>query len=350
MTLRREVRCTVAVAALVAGAACGAESPALPDTLEGIQLDTLFTIGQEAGAAHEVFEGIWDIEVDASGRLAVLDIGPPAVHVYDASGAHIGSIDEHGLEDGQIDRPSSIVWAGPGALAVWDPGSSWVSHFDVGREGVAFEERWRAFAFGETGFCARDGRAFLSYYQDGAVVHEVGPMGVVGSFGAAPEVAGANALGPELLDIAVEELTPSALLCTDDGVLDVSFVQASARLSGYDGAEVWSAALPGLRPIVVYSDDTVGLGRAFDAEQGSHLLRSVVRWGPDRVLIQHEIRREEFPEPGAPEVIESRLVDLSDGSEVGRTRTLPLILATSGARLYLAEREPFARLTIVEAR
>lgn len=335
---------------LALAATCGTEPSGPPDALDGLVFDTLHVIGAESGQSHEVFEGIWDVEVDASGLVAILDIGPPAIRVFDADGAHAGSIDAVGLEEGQIDGPSGIVWVGPGRLGVWDPGGSWVSRFDVGRSGVAFDERWRAFAFGETGFCARGDQAFLSYYQDGRVVHRIGPDGVAESFGPAPEVAGAESLGPDLLDIAVEELTPSALLCTDAGVVDVSFVQATVRLHGYAGVEVWSTELTELRPIVAYSDDMIGLGRAFDAAEGSHLLRSVVPWGTDRVLVQHEVRREEFAEPGVPEVLESRLIDLADGSEIARTRGLPSILAASGNRLYLVEQAPHPRVTVVQVR
>ena len=66
------------------------------------------------------------------------------------------------------------------------------------------------------------------------------------------DVAGGDVLGPDLLDIAVEELTPSALLCTPEGVVDVGFVQSTARLHGWDGASRWSGELEGFRPIVAF--------------------------------------------------------------------------------------------------
>ena len=110
---------------------------------------------------------------------------------------------------------------------------------------------------------------------------------------------------------------------------------------------------PGLddfNPIVVYSDDGIGLGRAFDSVDGSHLLRSVVPWGDSMVLVQHEIRLREIPEDGEVEVFESRLLRLDDGSEVARTRDLPLVLGAQGARLYLVSVEPYSKVTVVEVR
>lgn len=335
--------------------ACADAAPDLPPTLKSLAFDTLYTLGASTGEPWESFEGVWDVEADSEGRLAILDVAGPAVHLFDAQGAHIGSIDQAGLDEGQLDGPAAISWSRPGELLVWDPGASWVSRFQVAESsedagGVRFVERWRAFAFGETGFCASGDRAWLSYWQDGFVLHEVGPQGIRGSFGPAPDVRGAESLGPDLLDIATEELTPSALVCTSDGILDVGFVQSIVRRHDPDGSELWSREIDGLRPIVVYSDDGIGLGRAFDSGAGSHLLRSVVPWGPGMVLLQHDVRTREIPAPGEAEVLESRLIDLADGSEVARSLDVPAILAAEGPRLYLVRSAPWPEVTVVEVR
>jgi hypothetical protein len=347
MTLQAATACGLGLIGL---GACTDAATELPSTLESLTFDTLFAVGAPSGEPWEVFEGVWDIEADSDGRLAVLDLGGPVVHVFDDQGAHVGSIDETGLDAGQLDGPAAVAWREPGQLLVWDPGSSWVSQFSVRGSSVDFVDRWRAFAFGETGFCAAGDRTYLSYWQDGNVVHEIGPAGIVRSFGSAPAVAGGETLGPDLLDIAVEELTPSSLLCTSEGVVDVGFVQSIFRLHDGDGTEVWSSQFSDFRPIVAYSDGGIGLGRAFDEGEGSHLLRSVVPWGQSMVLVQHEQRTREMPEVGEVEVFESRLLSLADGSEVGRSRAFPLALAAQGRRLYLVSNTPFPTVTVVEVR
>ena len=329
--------------------ACADKDSGLPTALDRVMFDTLFVIGAASGEPWEVFEGLWDIEADTDGRLAVLDLGGPAIHVFDAQGEHIGSIAEIGLKAGQLDGPLSIAWSEPGELLVWDPGSSWVSQFSVGGSSVQFVDRWRAFAFGETGFCASGDRTYLSYWQKGAVVHEISKAGITRSFAPAPLVAGAETLGPDLLKIALEELTPSALLCTAEGVIDVGFVQAVARLHDPNGTPLWSNRFSDLRPIRAYSDDGIGLGRAFDPE-GSHLLRSVVPWGREKILVQHELRTTEFPEDTGFERFESRLLDLADGSERGRSKSFPLALTAQGRQLYLVQNDPFPTVTVVKIR
>ena len=342
---------TLATAGVAALYGCGAEGGPSepPPTLQALALDTLFVVGAAEGEAWEVFGGIWDVEAAPDGHFAVLDLEAPAVHVFDADGAHVGSVTETGLDAGALDRPSGITWSAAGELLVWDPGSSWISRFSVRDSGVEFADRFRAFAFGETGFCSAARRTYMSYFQEGQVVHETGPEGPVRSFAPAPPVVGLETLGMELQEIAVEELTPSGLLCTSRGVLDVSFVESSIRLHDWDGTLLWGRELADFHPIVVYTPDGMGLGRRFDANEGSHLLRSIVPWGESMALVQHDLRTQEVPEEGEVEVVESRLIRLEDGAEVDRTRELPLILAAQGNRLYEVRKSPFPQVIVIEA-
>jgi len=340
----------LAAASFVILSGCSGDAPAPPPpTLQGLALDTLYQIGAEQGETWEAFGGIWDVEVSPTGYAAVLDIETGQAHVYDPSGAHVGSVLESGLEPGALAEPTGLAWRDGDELLVWDPGGSWISRFAVRNPGLEFADQFRAFAFGETGFCAQGERTYLSYWQDGLVVHELGPEGPVRSFGEAPEIPGMSSLGPELQEIGIEELSPSALLCSPGGVLDVAFFGSTIRFHDLDGTLRWEREFEDFNPLVVYTPDGMGLGRRFDAASGTHLLLSVVAWGDDHALVQHELRTREFPEEGEVPEIESRLIRLEDGVEVDRTRALPRILGTWGQRLYLAESDPYPRVIIVEA-
>jgi hypothetical protein len=340
----------LAIFLLAAPSGCGdVAPPAPPPAFQELAFDTLFTIGGMAGGeAGQAFGGIWDIATSPSGYLAVLDIETSQVHVYDRDGAHVGSIIETGMDPGALAAPYGLAWRSRNELLVWDPGSSWISRFTVGGSGVRFVDRFRAFAFGETGFCARGDRTYLSYFNDGMVIHELGTEGPARSFGAAPDIPGVETLGTELQEIAIEELTPSRLLCGSGGVLDVSFFGSRLRFHRADGTLAWTREFADFNPLVVYTPDGIGLGRQFDPTEGTHLLRSVVGWGPDLALVQHELLREEYPQDGEVEVIESRLIRLADGVEVDRTRELPFVLATWGTRLYVPRNQPFPQVLVID--
>jgi hypothetical protein len=316
---------------------------------DALQLDTVLEVGAAEGAEWETFGGIWEVQAGPDGRFAVLDLEVPAVRVFSAAGEHIGSVTQEGTEGGTLDGPTGLAWSASGELLVWDPGNSWVHRFRVTDTGVSFVDAWRAFAFGETGFCSTGGRVFLSYWSfDNLVVHEIGDEGLANSFGEIPAIAGVETLGPELQEIAIEELTPSGLLCSGNAVLDVSFFGPQIRRHDLDGTLLWSRELADFNRIEIYTPDGMGLGRSFDQDEGSHLLESVAAWGDGVALVQHTMPRREFPEPGEVEVVESRLLRLEDGEELDRTRDLPPILSVQGRRLYAVEDLPYPHVIVLE--
>ena len=348
MTERGARRAFLLGASVVFLSACrGDAAPVTLPSLEGLRLDSLFAVGAPTG--EESFGGIWDVEAAPDGRLAVLDLEAPAVRVFDASGALVGSISATGVAEGTLDRPSGIAWSRNGELLVWDQGNSWVSFFSVTDAGVELTAARRAFAFGETGFCATPEHVYLSYWQDGQVVHEIGTEGLVRSFGPAPDIPGLETLGPELQEIATEELTPSGLLCTLNGVFEASYFGSRIRMHDHDGQTLWDRELDDFNPMSAYTLDGIGLGRAFDQSDGSHLLRSIVPWGSAVALVQHQLRTSEFSAEGDVEVFESRLLGLENGAELGRTRELPLILAAEGTRLYSVSSDPYPQVVVWEA-
>jgi hypothetical protein len=131
-------------------------------------------------------------------------------------------------------------------------------------------------------------------------------------------------------------------------VLDVSFMQSVIRFHDLDGNQLWGHDLADFTPIVAYTPDGMGLGRMFDPDGGSHLLRSVTYWGDETALVQHELRTREIPEEGEIEVFESRLVRLADGVELERTRALPLVLASQGSRIYVVRTDPAPEVLVIE--
>ena len=350
MIAARPKRSAVVGAATLVSLACASDAPAPALPMFGeLSLDTVLTLGMQNGAEWETFGGIWDVQADEEGRFAVLDLEVPAVRVFDDDGTHLGSIATEGVEPGTLDGPTGLAWSAPGELLVWDPGNSWVHRFRVGDSGVSFVDARRAFAFGETGFCSARGRTYLSYWSfDNLIVHEIGEEGLENSFGPPPSIAGIETLGPELQEIAIEELTPSGLLCSEEGILDVSFFGPQMRRHDLDGALLWSRELEAFYPIEIYTPDGMGLGRRFNPTEGSHLLESLTPWGEGVALVQHTLPKEEFPEPGEVEVVESRLIRLEDGAELDRTRDLPAVLSSQRTRLYAVEDEPYPHVIVLE--
>jgi hypothetical protein len=65
--------------------------------------------------------------------------------------------------------------------------------------------------------------------------------------------------------------------------------------------------------------------------------------------VQHEFRTRSSRRSATSKVIESRLIRLVEGAEVGRSHDLPLILAAYGNPLYSVRSAPYPRVVALEA-
>ncbi len=343
----------LAVLPILALSGCGDEQPPEQGTtmraemsatpLQAAHFEPIATISDPLG-------GIWDASVAPGGSFAVLDVQGPVIHVFGADAAPIGTIDARGSGPGQIARPSGISWADSGHLAVWDPSNDRISRFAAGAAGISFVDQRGASAFGETGFCAMGERAWISFLQDGQVVHEVGSGGgITRSSSPAPEVVGIDAISGGARDMALEDLSPSRLLCHEGVIVEVGYFQPRVRALDPDGAVLWSVEPADFTPVLPVSPDDMGVGFEYAEGTGSHLARSIVPWGSDRVLVQYEIRLP-GPRPAGRDfhALESRLFDLATGAEIDRTRDLPLFLGASGDRFLQVRQNPTPEVVVME--
>jgi len=321
-----------------------------PSHLQNLHFDTLAIIGDPAGDAWEAFVGIWDVTVAQDGTFAVLDSQAPAVHVYDDQGGHLTSISEDGFQLGQLSRPSGASWTPGGELHVWDPSNRRISLYSVSAVGSEFVSMRNAEAFGETGFCALGDRTYLSFLMDGRIVHEVGTGGTIThSFSEAPSITGIDAIPDGAREMALEDLTPSRLLCLNDRIVEVSYFQPRIRLHDPEGSTIWTTELDGFRPVTPISPDGMGVGFEYAAGEGSHMARSVVPWGDGTVLVQYELRAP-GPRPAGQDFhgLESRLIDLATGEELDRTSDLPLFLGARGDRFIQVRQSPQPQVVVLE--
>jgi len=89
-------------------------------------------LGRADGAGPDVFGMPAALEVDAYGRLYVLEAQAGQVRVFDADGRHVRSFGRQGAGPGELAQPMGMAMA-PGGAALWvvDPGNSRYSVFDT---------------------------------------------------------------------------------------------------------------------------------------------------------------------------------------------------------------------------
>ena len=110
------------------------------DTNSGIDLVADLEIGVEEGDENFVFGRIFDIDVDKSGLIYVLDNAFSRVQVFDAAGAFVRSVGRPGEGPGDLATPTAIAVhdngrlfvAGGGRVSVFDVDGQYVDSFQHG--------------------------------------------------------------------------------------------------------------------------------------------------------------------------------------------------------------------------
>ncbi|WP_420127426.1 hypothetical protein [Longimicrobium sp.] len=88
-------------------------------------------LGRADGAGPDVFAAPIALEVDARGRLYVLDAQAGQLRTFGADGRHVRSVGGLGAGPGELKQPMGMAAAPDGALWVVDPGNGRFTVFDT---------------------------------------------------------------------------------------------------------------------------------------------------------------------------------------------------------------------------
>ncbi|HEX2081254.1 MAG TPA: 6-bladed beta-propeller [Longimicrobium sp.] len=88
-------------------------------------------IGSAEGGGPDVFAMPAAVEVDAHGRLYVLEAATGEVRVFGADGTHVRSMGRQGAGPGELAQPMGMALAPDGTLWVMDPGNGRFTVFDT---------------------------------------------------------------------------------------------------------------------------------------------------------------------------------------------------------------------------
>jgi hypothetical protein len=106
----------------------------LPEWREGeewrLGAEPVLAIGEPAASPEEEFNGIRRVLSLRDGSIVVASMRqPPALRIYDASGAYVRTIGREGAGPGEFRAVWDVWFAGSDTLVVFDPGVSRVSYF-----------------------------------------------------------------------------------------------------------------------------------------------------------------------------------------------------------------------------
>ena len=334
--LRRQDVAALALSALAA-IACSTQSDngrgeEAPFDLQ-FGLEDVLTVGDP-----DAFGQIADLVVDAGGNIYVLDGYNKKVLRFAGSGDLLATAGGEGGGPGEFRFPSAIAIFQDTTLFVLDPGNMRMSAIDVANEQLAFVDDI-TLPVPATDICVLGERLFLLGLSEGNALHEITTQGeIINSFGP-----------PQDDDPIMQELTSAGYLICDDASGTIVFFPLAfphVRAFSPSGEFRWGSELADYHQTVYERSDRgirprpAASGKVSGAV-GSALLSSGV------VLLQLRVLT---ATPGGEQSIDSRLLSLDSGTEIGRRDDLPQILHTNGALAYGYASDPYPRVTVYDIR
>lgn len=98
---------------------------------EGWTLEEDLRIGMVDGVGPKLLRSVAAVEVDAHGRVWVLERAAREVRVFDPQGRWVRTVGRAGEGDGELGDPVGLAWAPDGTLWVADPGHARYTVFDT---------------------------------------------------------------------------------------------------------------------------------------------------------------------------------------------------------------------------
>lgn len=344
---------TAALAAAILGslAACGGDGTRVSSTPLTWSVDTLAVIGVSEGDSTQEFGQLVAGEIGATGDAVLLDLRRPGVFWFDSTGK-FKAVTAVGRGPGEVWQPRAVAASRTGAVLVLDPANARLSYLRESNGSVALDSSINTLNV-STSLCELAGRVYAGFLLDGLVAHLLSSDGTsLQSFGPEPALPHLDALG-DFSVLARRQIVEPRLFCDSTRSQIVLAGRSHPLVRAYDlsGRMLWSVQLENVHPVRFELTGEGSIEGVLDPINGASFARSMIAWGSQHLLIQY-VRN--YP-GGAPEGrefggIDSRLLDLSTGAEVGRSDELPLIAAMRGDRLLVLENFPYPRAMVVRQR
>ncbi len=293
-------------------------------------------IGALEAPAEEVFGTIADVDVDAEGRVYVLDSRFNQVRIFSPSGTLIEAVGRPGAGPGDLRAPSVLTVAHDRRLYVADRPTH-IHVFD--RIGGKYRfQRTVSIDVTTSDMCVMGDTLFVQGVKFGrnVILHKFDrDLHHVASFGSVYESG--NAM--------VDWQTSSGRITCAEREQIVVYAPTSllgeVRGFGTDGRLVWVTRLEGFRPIEVFVRPDGGR-RVTVPEQGYNRVRSVVYSGPDDVIVQvaYETRESQAAKKEFEQLVTIHLNPRSGQGSV-LSRDFPLISKITSSLLVSQREDPF---------
>jgi 6-bladed beta-propeller protein len=297
------------------------------------------TLSDEDGHA---FGLVRDAKLLFDDRVVVLDGRRQELSVFSREGRVLQLLGGPGRGPGEYLVPERLAM---------DEEHLWVSDPANGRINVYGVDRSRVELVGSFSpdviamdICSIGGSLVVLGLFEGRILHVFKNSGEhIRSFGIPPPIPKVD---ERFRSLMTGSLTDGRLACVDDRIVVVHRNLPALTAFSIDGEVIWESEVADYRQMKIRQTEKGRISYDVEDETGTHHTAFfLMPVGTSRVVLQLGIigrgaRADEY------QALDTRLISLEDGSEVGRTRAWPL-LATIGNRLVVTyENQPFPQIAI----
>jgi hypothetical protein len=130
---------------------------------EAWTLEEELRIGAADGGGPQMLGAVAALEVDAAGRIYVLERQAMEIRVFDAAGRHVRTVGRKGAGPGELEQPVGLQWDPRGRLWTLDQGNARFSVFDTAGAFVTSHRKEGGLrSWDWTGRITRDGRVLAA--------------------------------------------------------------------------------------------------------------------------------------------------------------------------------------------
>ncbi len=281
---------------------------------------------------------IEDVAMDTQGRIYVLDSRLARLSMFRRRGNSLQLIAQTADAEAQLAVPRAVSVVRPGHVLVLDLAT---------RELVGFELHGRmlrrvgALKLGvhAAKMCTIGSRIYIYGLDNGTILHAVDTTGQVRQAFGTPFISGSQVL--------LQSVEPAQLLCIPERgmVLVANAALPQVRAYSSRGRLLWEVTLPDFHPVSITQNSDGSVTFAVP-RGGLDETISLATISPGLVALQIGHSDKGRQPRDAYTKIQTRLLRLGDGSEIGRQTTVPKLGSVTDSLFLAASNYPRPRLAL----
>jgi len=285
----------------------------------------IVTLGGPGADTAQRFGSIQDVDVDEGGNIYILDSELNQIRLFNSDGKLLSQVGRPGRAPGELAVPMSMEIDKGGNAHVFDAMNQRISTFARNAKGLTFKTALDLKISGSD-MCQLGNRYYVVGLRGDKLVHEFSSDGKhVQSFGEA--IGGSH-------PVVRDAMSRGHILCLprERQIVVASSTAPDVRAYTISGTLLWTMQLSRYRQVMttIVSPKSVSFSKP---PGGNHVTLAAVAASPNVLVVQLGLLSSEPDNRDGFVRIETRMLSVDSGKEIGEQRSLPRLAKMRGSHV-----------------